>query len=549
MDIFAAIFAGLGLFFIGIKQIGGNLKQMGGRRFRQVMAKATGSPRAAAALGIAAGALTQSTNAVTFISINVVTAGLVTGRQVLPVLIWANVGTSALVLLAAIDIHLLVLFLVGAVGMMHYLDIDKSARFRHLVGALLGIGLLFLGLELIRSGAATLRDIDSVRSAVAVAGGSYPLVFLAGVAIAAIAQSSATVTMIAIAMAVAGLFDFAISFMIVCGAGVGSGLAVWAMAAKLKGTPKQLAMLQTFTKCAGALVLVPVFALELFGGAPLIDRLLEAITTAVHEKIALLYLLYQIVSALVVSALLGPVFTALRRLYPETPDESLSKPRFIYEGGDLEAETALLLVEREQERLLGYLSESLDWVREDAAGDRKAMNRPRLLLEASHSVGGEIGNFLAQLMDSAPPRETMERLTAMNTAQYLLGDLAGEVHRLVDELDSSRAPDTLAPAYAGMVESLHLIVSLLVSELQARDAFQRETLLVMTADRSDMMDEMRRTLMRRDRALSKAEQEQLFSLTAAFEHSVWLIRRYVTLLAPPTDEMELKVPGEDPVLA
>jgi phosphate:Na+ symporter len=77
VDILASLFAGLGMFFIGVKLIGAHLKQMTGRRFRMLVMKGTAHPAAAALLGSLAGAITQSTNAVAFIMMNLATAGLI----------------------------------------------------------------------------------------------------------------------------------------------------------------------------------------------------------------------------------------------------------------------------------------------------------------------------------------------------------------------------------------------------------------------------------------------------------------------------------------
>ena len=110
MEIFLDIFAGLGLFFVGVKLIGANLKQLTGKWFRGLMAAATQSSLRSSLLGLLSGALTQSSNAITFISISMVTAGLVEVAGVVPMVIWANVGTSLLVLVAAVDTNLAVLF-------------------------------------------------------------------------------------------------------------------------------------------------------------------------------------------------------------------------------------------------------------------------------------------------------------------------------------------------------------------------------------------------------------------------------------------------------
>ena len=152
LNVLASILAGLGLFFIGIKELAANLSQLAGRGLRLWVALSTGSYAMRALTGILAGALTQSTSGVTVILMSLVTADLITLRRATPILVWANVGTAALVLLVAIDIHLFVLALTAVAGFCYYLDLDRSPRWRLLVSALFSISLLFLGLELMRVG-------------------------------------------------------------------------------------------------------------------------------------------------------------------------------------------------------------------------------------------------------------------------------------------------------------------------------------------------------------------------------------------------------------
>ncbi|MCM2439404.1 Na/Pi cotransporter family protein [Agrobacterium vitis] len=530
MSIFATIFAGLGLFFIGVKLIGGNLRLMAGRGFRAVIGRAVARPSIAAALGVVAGALTQSTNAVTFICINTVAAGLVQARQILPVMIWANVGTCALVLLAALDVHLLVLLLIGTVGLLYYLELDKSARFRHLVAVLLGVGLLFFGIDLIRDGADGLRRMPEVQTAINYGHSSFILIFLIGVVITVIAQSSSTVTVVAAAMAQAGVLDLNQAIIIVYGAGLGSGIATWLMAAKLSGTPKRLVLLQTFTKSVGIVVLVPLLVVEMQFELPLARSLVEFLSPRVQEQIALVYVLYQLISAFVISAALDPFYRLIQRLYPETMEESLFKPQFVYAGGDIEAETGALLVEKEQQRLVGFIRDSLDHVRADAEAGKAGRPKPQLLHQARQSVGSEISAFIGELMGSSPPRETMEHLAGLHSAQGLLDDLGNEVHTLVMHPGVYTPASSLASLINNMIESLHLIVTTLFDELEDPEAFRYSSLLAMTSDRSDMMGKLRRDLIRGNEALGNTQQETLFTATTVFEHSVWLVRRYLSLV-------------------
>jgi phosphate:Na+ symporter len=87
MDIFASIFAGLGLFFIGIRLLSNNVKQLIGRRMRVLIA-CGGRNGSVALLGLLAGAIIQSLNAVTFVMVALVSAGAIDKRRAFPVISW-----------------------------------------------------------------------------------------------------------------------------------------------------------------------------------------------------------------------------------------------------------------------------------------------------------------------------------------------------------------------------------------------------------------------------------------------------------------------------
>jgi phosphate:Na+ symporter len=73
-----------GCFFIGIKMISSHLSQMAGRGLRNGLLRLIDTRWSASLLGILFGAITQSTNAVTFIVTSMVTANLVQARAPSP---------------------------------------------------------------------------------------------------------------------------------------------------------------------------------------------------------------------------------------------------------------------------------------------------------------------------------------------------------------------------------------------------------------------------------------------------------------------------------
>ena len=527
MDIVAAIFGGLGLFFIGVKLIGANLRQMGGQRLRGLMTRSTASPWSAGLVGALSGALTQSTNAVTFIVISLVTAGVVEVRRAVPIVVWANVGTSLLVLLASVDMRMTALFLVGITGVLYHLDLDKSVRLRHLVGALFGVGLLFLGLHLVKSGAAPLQTLEIAREFVAFSAGSHFIAFLIGTLLSLAAQSSSTVSVIAVAMASVGLLKPEQTVMIVYGASLGSGLSVWFMASALSGTPRRLSDIQLFTKIAGVAVLLPLFALEGGLGVPLLLHALDTAFATLGEQVAWLYLVVQLASAVAVALVMGPLYAMVERATPPTVEEELARPHFLYDGALGDPDSAAALVEREHLRLLPFLTEMLDNVRQDTAG---VPNDYRTLHEAGHAVSAEIEAFLTELMGRAPSRGTLERIIRLQNRNEILNDLLDGVRDLVVVIERLEGPaDTrLARLAEGIGESLHALLEELLEEVATHDPERRATLMTVTTDQSDVMERVRRTLL--GEAQERAQQAALYPLTMLFERNIWLLRRYLLLL-------------------
>ena len=109
MSIFFSLFAGLGLFFIGIRLISNNLRQVIGRRLRRLIARAVTGAGSLALFGLLAGAVLQRVTAVIHVLVALVTAGAMDRKRAFPIIRWANIGTSLLALVAAIDLHALAL--------------------------------------------------------------------------------------------------------------------------------------------------------------------------------------------------------------------------------------------------------------------------------------------------------------------------------------------------------------------------------------------------------------------------------------------------------
>lgn len=524
------LFAGLGLFFIGIKLIGSHLGQMTGRSFRKWILRLIDRSWSASLLGILFGAITQSTNAVTFIVSSMITAGLVPVRVAMPVVIWANLGTSALVLMATVNIRLFVLGLLAIIGLGYFFNIEKSSRYRHVAAALLGVALLFLGLDFIKQGAAPLRELQAVRDLLGLASHSYGLVFMLGLGLAVVAQSSATVTVVAVTMTKQGLLSMDLTLMAIYGSGLGSALSLWFMTANVVGMARQLGYIQIFLKAVSALLMVLLFALERGFDLPLIKAMIGHISPNASLQGAWAYLLMQLLGCLVVTAWADRLYRFALRTSPATLEETLSKPHYLYEEALGYAETALDLVEKEQSRQLEHLPHYLPSEdRRPSASVMESGGSPKLHA-ANKSVTAEIGEFLTELMDRTQDRDALNRMLNFQSRNRLLADIQDGLYSLEELLRLTRNDDKAGAVAHGIVEGLDFLLLTLLDTQKSQDEQDRELFLKLTTDNSAVMERVRDQLLRKGAELSPEALEALFSASSLYERIVWLLRQYCLLL-------------------
>ena len=102
LSIIASGIGGVGIFFAGMYLLAENLKKLTGSRFRRTVAAWTKSLWAGILWGFAAGAVMQSTSAITFIIVSMLGSGLLTVESGLAILVGANVGATIVVVIATL---------------------------------------------------------------------------------------------------------------------------------------------------------------------------------------------------------------------------------------------------------------------------------------------------------------------------------------------------------------------------------------------------------------------------------------------------------------
>ncbi|HEY1736557.1 MAG TPA: Na/Pi symporter [Methylovirgula sp.] len=536
LDVFASLLAGLGLLYIGIKGIAANLSQLAGRGLRVWIALSTGSYVTRALVGTLAGALTQSTSAVTVILMSLATADLITISQAVPLLVWANVGTSALVLAVAVNIHLFVLFLTAVVGVCYYLNLDRSPRWRLLVATLFSVSLLFLGLEFVRIGTDRISEVPWIRDSLLLAGHWNATAFAIGILLAFVVQSSSTVAVILTAMASAGLLTLAQSMMIIFGASAGSGWSTYLMARGISGSSRRLPIMQAVVKVLGIAILVPLFIVEQMFHLHLLQYWIREISSDPSRQVAYVYLACQLTSVIaeiLFSRVIPPI---LERVAPPSHDEAVAKPHYLYPQALSEPESALALVDREQERVFHFLPLHLGVA--DHLDPDEARPKPWALLDAATSLDAAIGRFLADLADSGPSRELLDKIANRQARNNLLLSLHESLAELARVIAVPFETSGMASLSANITEGLAGLLMVAADAVRSDDPDELALLRKLTADRDSLVDQLRRRVIAADKELSVRDQHRLYTVTNLFERVVWMLRRYGNLLAVDADSLK-----------
>ena len=149
------VLGGLSLFIYGMHIMTGSLREAAGSSLRAILARATQSRVHGAVFGTAVGFLAHSGAAVAMLA-GFVNAGVMTLEQAIAPVFGANIGTSLSMQLISFRIAD---YCWAAIGIGFLFDaLTPSDRWRKLGGALIGFGLLFLGMETISAGIAPHKD-------------------------------------------------------------------------------------------------------------------------------------------------------------------------------------------------------------------------------------------------------------------------------------------------------------------------------------------------------------------------------------------------------
>lgn len=150
---------GLGIFLFGIKYMGDGLQKSAGDKLRDILDRFTTNPFMGVLAGILVTILLQTSSGTTALTVGLVSAGFMTLRQAIGVIMGANIGTTvtAFIIGIKIDEYALPIIAVGAVMLFFF----KKQKIQYFGQIVFGFGALFYGLKTMGDGLKPLRELQT----------------------------------------------------------------------------------------------------------------------------------------------------------------------------------------------------------------------------------------------------------------------------------------------------------------------------------------------------------------------------------------------------
>ena len=274
------ILGSLGVFLFGMKVMSEAMQRLAGAKMRKALASVTRNRVFGVLTGLFTTSLVQSSSATTVLVVSLVNAGLLTLVESIGVIMGANLGTTLTAwIVATVGKFSLSAIAIPIVGVGFPLFFVCKNNWKAIGEFLIGFGLLFLGLSLLKDAVPDLKElvktdpstVESIRAWIDFFSGkgylSYVLFLIGGIILTLAVQSSSAAMAITITCAVNGWFGedpfevFKISAAVVLGENIGTTITAWLAALGANRHAKQAARAHFLFNIIGVLWMLATFLL------------------------------------------------------------------------------------------------------------------------------------------------------------------------------------------------------------------------------------------------------------------------------------------------
>lgn len=479
-EVLGGILGGVGLLFVGMWLLAENLKTLAGPRLRMLARRLANNRFAGFGWGTLAGAITQSSPAVTFITISMLRSGLISSQQGYPIALGAQLGVGLILFIVTVDIRVVALFGMGVGGII--LTRLNRTNYREAGSMLFGVAALLFGLVLIKESAAPLAAQPWFQAGLDISTQSLLLSLVLGALLTFIVQALVPVVAFGIGLAAAQLVGVEQVLMYIYGSYMGLGISVLILSANMRGTARQLGMFWAFQCFFSVVIMVLLLYVEIYLEVPLVLAAVTSLAVNLGPQMALVVILFGMPSRIVVLAAPDWTMRLFSRFWPASTEEEMSRPQFIHDQAMDDPETALDLAHLEQKRVLAMLSEYLELARTGQPAESRR-NSVREINDRIEEFLGELGRH--------NPGPSSERRNTIQSRQKLIIWLEEQFAAVPDYLRELPEDPDLDLFQMSVVEGTDAAFLIFLDALDSEDAESWEFAGQVVGDRRALMQKLR----------------------------------------------------------
>ena len=428
---FFGLFGGLALFLHGMQMMSSGLEAAAGNRMKSILERLTANRF----MGILVGALittaVQSSSATTVMVVGFVNAGIMNLNQAVWLIMGANVGKTTTGLLIALDVGALApLVAFAGVFMMVFL---KKPNLQHMGQLLAGLGILFIGMDIMSASMEPLREIPAFVNLMATL--SNPILGIAfGAVFTALIQSSAASVGILQTLAAAGVVEFSGAVYVLFGQNIGTCITAIMASVGTSRDAKRATCIHLLFNVFGTVlftILVMVFPLT---------SLIESLIPGPMAQIAAMHVFFNLATTVLLVPFGDALVRLVTRLLPDTvEDEKGDEMRLFYltpvtaggkDGGLGVSAIVVDQLRNELHRMLEMARQNVD------AGFRAVLEKDIAPLERVEQreeyidfLNKEISRYISRLIAI----ETNARGSKMVSCLF---SISGNIERIGDHADN-----------------------------------------------------------------------------------------------------------------
>lgn len=316
------LLGGLALFLYGMQMMSSGLEAAAGNRMKRILERLTSNRFLGVAVGAGITAVIQSSSATTVMVVGFVNSGMMTLSQAVWIIMGANIGTTITGQLIALDVGALApLFAFCGVALVVFL---KKAVFHHYGQIIAGLGILFIGMEMMSSAMMPLRESEAFINLMTQF--SNPLLgILAGMIFTAVIQSSSASVGILQALAASGLIGLPSAVYVLFGQNIGTCITAVLAAIGTSRNAKRTTVLHLLFNVIGT----TLFTLACMF-TPLTPLVASFTPGNLPAQIANMHTVFNVVTTLLLLPFGNYLAKLAVRILPEHASEESAGPRLLY---------------------------------------------------------------------------------------------------------------------------------------------------------------------------------------------------------------------------